>query len=225
MLSADSSPSISQALCEDAPELSTSQLKELTRYRVPAPPTAGSDAPSCGGLLAEPFDMLVALRAEGADATHPEVARLWRLKRCVELLAQRVGCEWLGVYRKTEGLACGDAGVVLLKEAYVGRPSRATFPLTDEFAKNSNNSKVGLTKQAVLVDDVAAHAGPYYQCDADVRSEYCAPIVRDDGTGGELLGIIDAEAFAPNFFTPDRCALIDEACVALAASGLMRGQP
>ena len=35
-----------------------------------------------------------------------------------------------------------------MQEAYVGAPSRAEFPLTEEFARTSNNSTVGLSGKA-----------------------------------------------------------------------------
>jgi len=64
---------------------------------------------------------------------------------------------------------------VLVKEAYVGEPSRAEFPLTESFAERSNNSSVGLSGEAVLVEDVAEHDGPYYECDDSVRSGSAVP--------------------------------------------------
>lgn len=50
----------------------------------------------------------------------------------------------------------------LLKEAYRGAASRAIFPLTAEFAEQSNNSWVALNAKAKLVADVSAYEGPYY---------------------------------------------------------------
>ena len=41
-----------------------------------------------------------------------------------------------------------------VKLAYVGRPSRAEFPLTRAFAEGSSNSTVGLTGRALYVDDL-----------------------------------------------------------------------
>ena len=49
------------------------------------------------------------------------------------------------------------AGIpVLVKLAYVGRPSRAEFPLTKEFAEKSTNSTVGLTGRATVIASLIA---------------------------------------------------------------------
>jgi L-methionine (R)-S-oxide reductase len=61
----------------------------------------------------------------------------------------------------------------LLKTAYVGDPSRALFPLNEEFAKNSNNSTVGLSGRWVVVQDVRSYNGPYYECAQKACSIAC----------------------------------------------------
>ncbi len=40
----------------------------------------------------------------------------------------------------------------LVKEAYVGEPSRAYFPLTEEFALTSNNSTAALRQHAIVIN-------------------------------------------------------------------------
>ena len=82
-------------------------------------------------------------------------------------------------------------------------PSRAEFPLTEAFAEYSNNSRVGLTGWAVLIEDVKAwraEGGGYYECDPKVMSEVCLPV---QGQDDNVLGILDAEASSAGFFTPE----------------------
>jgi L-methionine (R)-S-oxide reductase len=100
----------------------------------------------------------------------------------------------------------------LVKLAYVGRPSRAIFPLTPVFHEISNNAWVAMEARPRLIQDVRTYDGPYYTCDGDVQSELCVPILADDG---EVLGIIDAESFAPGHFTAQRAADILAACADL----------
>ncbi len=119
----------------------------------------------------------------------------------------------------------------MLKKAYRGEASRAVFPLTAEFALGSNNSWVGINATAKLVRDVREYAGPYYECDAKVRSELCLPIldfthasVSDVAAlsdnvhvvaarGLVVRGIIDAESFTPSFFDDATVtALVARAC-------------
>ena len=109
-----------------------------------------------------------------------------------------------------------------MKLAYVGAPGRALFPLTRDFAAHSNNAHVGLGGgEAVVYHDVRAlpPGAPYYVCDAAVRSELCAPILLE----GEVIGIVDAEAFAPNaFLAPAALAAVLGACAQLGELGLLR---
>lgn len=65
---------------------------------------------------------------------------------------------------------------------------------------------------AVVVDDVLDYDGPYYECDASVRSECCIPIF---GSSGELTGIIDAEAFRPRVFDERAIGILSSACLAI----------
>ena len=96
--------------------------------------------------------------------------------------------------------------------------------------------------QGVVVGDVAEYAGPYYECDANVRSECCLPIYNAHGavTGpcppnhiihclpstshSPLLmhdpfshptGIIDAEAFKPHVFTPAAIITLAATCMSI----------
>jgi len=101
----------------------------------------------------------------------------------------------------------------LLKLAYVGRPSRAIFPLNELFHDISNNSWVAMEARPKLIQDVAAYDGPYYACDGDVQSELCAPIV--DPASDAVLGIIDAESFQKAHFNAERIAEVLRACADL----------
>lgn len=129
---------------------------------------------------------------------NPHTQRLWRLNQIVESIFNQTHVDWFGIYRK---LSNAKKQEVLAKEAYKGLFSRPEFPLTKDFAKNSNNSTVGLTGKAVIVESVATYAGPYYKCDGKVQSEFCLPIVNTDNS---VIGIIDAESFKENHFTSER---------------------
>jgi L-methionine (R)-S-oxide reductase len=112
------------------------------------------------------------------------------------------------------------AGIpVLVKVSYVGRPSRAEFPLTPEFAERSTNATVGLTARATVIDDVSRHVeagGGFYVCDEGVQSEACVPILDD---GREVAGIVDAEAKPRGFFGADRLAVV--AALAIVARAVL----
>jgi L-methionine (R)-S-oxide reductase len=124
----------------------------------------------------------------------------------------------------------------LLKLAYVGSPSRPFFPLTPEFAESSNNSTVAMTGSTVVIHDVRRmpRDTAYYQCDPLVKAEVCAPLPRPwaaaaGGEGGEgrgppAMGIIDAESWTADSFTPERVDAILDVCAQLAELRLLRGE-
>ncbi len=109
----------------------------------------------------------------------------------------------------------GDAWDSLVKEAYVGAPSRALFPLTEEFARSSNNSTAALRAVGTVYWDTDARPddAPYYECDGRVRFEVCFPILR----AGEVIGLLDLEAWRPHHLTRDGVAFIALACQRLAS--------
>lgn len=208
-------------------------LTKLISYRVPRV----SDDGTCSrpdDLLPEPFDLLKTVHGralgDGSDGdTQRVLRRQWVLQAAMNRLAELTQADWVGVYRAIPSPAVpGERALV--KEAYVGAPSRALFPLTPAFAENSNNSTVGLSGDAILIHDTRKlnDDTPYYVCDAKVRSELCVPIYApgtfvsssadNDTDGGDakpvVIGIIDAEAFAPGHFTPER----RDAVLALAAA-------
>ncbi|GAB3242958.1 GAF domain-containing protein [Chitinimonas naiadis] len=180
------------------------QLDSLYRYKVPELGENGAcSLPD--QLMAEPYDLAVTLGGETADASF----RLAVLKRLVDQIVSESGCGWLGVYQAREV----SDGRALVKLAYAGKPSRAEFPLTAEFAEYSNNSAVGLSGQGRIIDNVdsyVAEGGAYYTCDAEVQSEACLPLFAEDG---ELLGIIDAEDERRDFFRGEVLARLLALCL------------
>ena len=161
-------------------------------------------------LAPVPYDLAAILGARSEQTTR----RLALLERLVERTQETTGADWVGVYQRR----VNPAGVpVLVKLAYVGRPSRAEFPLTREFAERSTNSTVGLTGRATVIEDVSKHVeagGGFYVCDDGVQSEACLPILGGDR---EVAGIVDAEAKPRGFFGADRLAIVAALAIVCAA--------
>jgi L-methionine (R)-S-oxide reductase len=162
-------------------------------------------------LAPVPYDLAAILGGRSEQATR----RLALLERLVERAQETTGADWVGVYQRR----ANAAGVpVLVKLSYVGRASRAEFPLTREFAEKSTNSTVGLTGRATVIDDVGKHVeagGGFYVCDDGIQSEACVPII----DGQEVSGIVDAEAKARGFFGADRLAVM--AALAIVAQAVL----
>lgn len=159
-----------------------------------------------------PYDLTGILGGRSEQSTR----RLALLERLVERTQETTGCDWLGVYQRRVTPA---GQPVLVKVSYVGRPSRAEFPLTAEFAQGSINSTVGLTGRALVIDDVKQHVeagGAFYVCDNEVQSEACLPLLDETRQG---LGILDAEAKPKSFFGPKRLARL--AALALVAPAVL----
>lgn len=163
-------------------------------------------------LAPVPYDLAPILGGRSEQTTR----RLALLERLVERVQETTGADWVGVYQRRDG----SAGVpVLVKVSYVGRPSRAEYPLTREFAERSTNSTVGLTGRATVIDDVSRHVeagGGFYVCDAGVQSEACVPILGEDRT---IAGIVDAEAKPRGFFGAERLVVV--AALALVAAAVL----
>jgi putative methionine-R-sulfoxide reductase with GAF domain len=196
--------------------LSAADASSLGQYRVPEVRDGACSAPD--RLQAEPFNIQAALEAAGGSCGLPVLRRLYALRGVCARLAAACDAQWAGVYLRTR--PAGSDEEALLKLAYVGAPSRALFPLTPQFAALSNNSTVGLTGEAVVIADVQAlpSDSPYYSCDGRVRSEICAPIC---DCFGNVLGVVDVEAFAPGTFTPERVDLVLHCCAQLAETKLL----
>ena len=203
---------VKEALSEDTKIFSKDKIESIYRYPVPELGEGGG----CGLRAKEPYRLDKTLGLQNADLLdHPNTQRLYRLNQIVKNLQEITGVDWLGIYRKTENLS-GEG--ILLKEAYYGRFSRAEFPLNSEFAKGSNNSTVGLTGKAIVVQDTRSYKGPYYTCDISVKSEFCLPIL--DGNN-HVIGIIDAESFQSSFFTEERLLEICKVAKDLGESNLL----
>lgn len=154
-----------------------------------------------GHLAAEPYNLAATL---GGD-TPENLVLLQRMTAVVEFYQQHSRSDWFGVYQKRLNL---DGENVLVKLAYFGAPSRPEFPLTTEFAAISNNSSVALSGHARLISQVASYVaagGEYYTCDPKVQAEACLPFY---SATGEVIGIVDAEAFSPELYVGAELALI-----------------
>lgn len=151
-----------------------------------------------GELDETPFDLTKVLNAN-------ELAYLSKVQSLINWVEHNTDVEWFGVYLATEN-NIGDKN--LTKLAYFGAPSRAEFPLNEEFAALSNNTSVGLSGEKRLinsVDEYRAQGGEYYTCDPKVKSELCWPIFSDKNIDSgqqepKILGIIDAESFTEHKF-------------------------
>jgi len=183
----------------------------LYAYRVPMLTEDGTCS-VVDQMAPVPYDLAPILGGRSDQTTR----RLALLERLVERAQETTGVDWLGIYQRRMRPG-GDA--VLVKVAYVGRPSRAEFPLTREFAARSTNSTVGLTGHATVIDDVSKHVeagGGFYVCDEGVQSEACVPILDD---ARQVVGIVDAEAKPASFFDAQRLAVI--AALALVCSAVL----
>ncbi|HEX5130705.1 MAG TPA: GAF domain-containing protein [Usitatibacter sp.] len=163
-------------------------------------------------LAPVPYDLGPILGGRSEQTTR----RLALMERLVERAQETTGADWVGIYQRR----VNPAGVpVLVKVAYVGRPSRAEFPLTTEFAQKSTNATVGLTGRASVIDDVGKHVeagGGFYVCDDGVQSEACVPILDAER---QVVGIVDAEAKPRSFFGADRLVVV--AALAIVASAVL----
>ena len=206
--------SVTEALACVPFKLSAELADSLRAYRVPAVVEGACSSPD--RLQEAPFELLKALASCGCAAGGEEATlhRLAVLRHVCERLAEVCEAQWAGVYLRVR--LPGSDVEALLKLAYIGAPSRALFPLTEEFAAHSNNSTVGLSGDAVVISDVQAMPAdsPYYQCDGKVRSELCAPITCPNT--GRVLGIVDVEAFEPGTFTPERVTAVLHCCAHLS---------
>ena len=183
----------------------------LYRYRVPMMTDDGACS-IVDEMAPVPYDLAPILGGRSDQTTR----RLALLERMVERTQETTGADWIGVYQRRTN----SAGIeVLVKVAYVGRPSRAEFPLTREFAERSTNSTVGLTGRATVIDDVGKYVeagGGFYVCDDGVQSEACVPILDENR---EVAGIVDAEAKPRGFFGAERLVVV--AALAVVAPALL----
>ncbi len=171
-------------------------------YAYPVPMLSEDGTCSVADEMAPvPYDLAAILGGRSDQSTR----RLALLERLVERVQETTGADWVGIYQRR---ATPAGAPVLVKLAYVGRPSRAEFPLTREFAERSTNSTVGLTGRATVIDDVAKHVeagGGFYVCDDGVQSEACLPILDE---ARQVVGIVDVEAKPRGFFGAERLVVV-----------------
>lgn len=184
------------------------------QYQVPELGEGG--ACSLFGQLAEqPYDLSIILGGKT-----PENQRLLAQMAAVSAFYRAHSqSDWFGIYQRRVN---PERETVLVKLCYFGAPSRAEFPLTAEFAAMSNNSSVGLSGKARIINDVPAYlqqGGEYYTCDPKVLAEACVPLIDE---AGQVVGIIDSEAFQKQLFTADELALL--IATAIIVPTLWQGQ-
>jgi L-methionine (R)-S-oxide reductase len=191
-------------------KVSISDPDSLYKYSVPMLNEDGTCS-IVDQLAPVPYDLTAILGGKSEQATR----RLALLERLIERVQETTGSDWVGVYQRR----ANSAGVpVLVKLAYVGRPSRAEFPLTTQFAEKSTNSTVGLTGRATVIDDVGKHVeagGGFYVCDDGIQSEACVPILDE---ARHVIGIVDAEAKRKGFFGAERLAVVAALAIVAAAA-------
>ncbi|SNY46427.1 GAF domain-containing protein, putative methionine-R-sulfoxide reductase [Arsukibacterium tuosuense] len=159
-----------------------------------------------GQLAAEPYSLLPIL---GGQTPANQLA-LSKLSAIAGYYREYSGQDWFGIYQARPNV---DAEQVLVKLAYYGAPSRPEFPLNSEFAKISNNSTVGLSGRARVINsvpDYLAAGGEYYTCDPKVQAEACLPLFDQSG---KIAGIVDAEHFQQAIFTSAAMALLVAVCL------------
>ena len=184
-------------------------VDQVLQYQVPIITSNGSCADgSCSG----PFNAEQYLPFL-IDAAKEEL--LIKLDQLTQEMHELDGVDWCGLYMKIEPQQYNELyEPALLKIAYRGAVSRGLFPLTEDFAKNSNNSTVGLSGKPIKVDsvkDFVSCGGSYYKCDVRVKSEYCHPLFDEYDN---IIGIVDVESFVESTFSKDDlfiqvCDIID----------------
>jgi L-methionine (R)-S-oxide reductase len=176
-----------------------SALNALYQYKVPKLSPDGS----CSlheELDPTPYDLGKVLGGRSVQTSFALIT----LDALVQSIHQLTGSDWLGVYQ----VRALPGGPTLVKLAYRGAESRPEFPLTEAFAKTSNNSSVGLSGKARVLQDVKAHiasGGAYYECDPKVQSEVCLPLL---DANGKVVGILDAESSKKSHYTGERLAML-----------------
>ncbi|MDE2590599.1 MAG: hypothetical protein KGL95_13150, partial [Patescibacteria group bacterium] len=129
---------------KNLPELSEKEINKLYAYDVPKLSADGS----CSILEEKneiPYDLSKIFGHSPAFTKD-----LWRLKQIVKNIYDLTGVDWFGIYKKALNI---KKEPVLVKLSYLGLFSRAEFPLTKEFAKKSNNSTVGQTGKAIVIQN------------------------------------------------------------------------
>lgn len=185
------------------------EVEQAVQWHYAVPELGEGGACSLFGVLADtPYDLTAILG--GKTAANQQA--LLKLHQITAYYREQAKVAWFGIYQARANTA-GES--VLVKLSYFGAPSRAEFPLTAEFAQISNNSTVGLTGQARVINDVAAYlqqGGEYYTCDPQVQAEACLPLFDQSG---RIVGIVDAEDFTKQIFTAEAMALLVAVCLTI----------
>lgn len=192
--------------------LQNPELSDIAvQWQFNVPELGEGGACSLFGILAdEPYDLTAIL----GGVTAQSQLLLAKATAVVQYYRQHSQSHWFGVYQARVN---PQGERVLVKLAYFGAESRAEFPLTAEFAQISNNSAVGLSGRGRVINDVEAYVasgGEYYTCDPKVQAEACLPVFDEQG---EVVGIIDSEAFAKEFFSGQELALLLAVTTTLSA--------
>lgn len=184
--------------------------EDIFKYRVPKLTPDGTC--SAGhDLEDQPYDLREILNISDSVRKNEIRSRIEHLYELIEGVQQVLKADWIGIYQVSQR---EDGTSVLVKLAYQGTPSRAEFPLTEQFAQLSNNSTVGLSGKAIVIESVENFDGPYYECDANVKSEACLPIF--DSEFEKVIGIVDAESFEDGYFNDEKVAIVAKLCQQLS---------
>jgi len=181
------------------------------QWSYPVPELGEGGACSLFGQLADaPYDLTDVLGGKTPANQH----LLQQMNSITAFYQSHSKSDWFGIYQRRLN---PQGETVLVKLSYFGAPSRAEFPLTTEFAAISNNSTVGLSGKARIINDVPAYlqqGGEYYTCDPKVLAEACIPLYDE---AGQVVGIIDSEAFQKDLFVADELALLIATAVVVPA--------
>ncbi|MBK9038095.1 MAG: hypothetical protein IPL83_02855 [Bdellovibrionales bacterium] len=182
-------------------------------YRVPE---ISGDSSCSWNMLPHPFDLKWVFHFNEKSQL-----RLNRLYSGLHWLQGKCQLDWLGIYQEQANLLIpsylndfygNDPSVpFLVKICYLGAPSRAIFPLNDDYARRSNNCSTYMNRHHALIQDLdqaLSQALTYYECDSRVKSELCLPLTSQ----GSLVGVLDMESFTRDFFVTERVL----PCLALA---------
>ena len=153
--------------------------------------------------------------------TEQELALLPLLQNITDWVAHNCEVDWFGIYLSRTQT---NGEKVLTKMSYFGNPSRAEFPLNEEFSTLSNHAYVGLHGDTRTINNVEQYrqdGGEYYTCDPKVKSELCWPIISNKNNTSihpqpKILGIIDAECFENDRFDEKTQALFEAVCLFLS---------
>ncbi|MEZ4753710.1 MAG: histidine kinase [Bdellovibrionota bacterium] len=160
-------------------------------------------------LAAKPYSFHTVLGEPSLD----KLKQLTILDDFIAFCYEDLGTDWLGIYKRFNKIEAPT----LVKMAYRGIPSRAEFPITNEFAAHSNNSTVALTGKAIVINNLDVHlskGGVFYVCDEAIRSEACLPIYSPDFS--KVVGIIDAESTQTYAYREKELSYLVALCLVLS---------